>query len=104
MVVLDDKDDLKSGLLIVEERRSVQAAADFEADFQAAGKILKEMVADPEGQGKNEAPKTRDLGFVGDGYQSDALLDVMKGMQKNLLRFLLPSQQKMLLVRKIFWR
>lgn len=70
VVVLDDEDDVKSGKPAVGGGRSAQATADFETGFKATGPTPKETVSNPEGQGTEDVPKTRDFGLVEEGGQS----------------------------------
>lgn len=76
-VVVSVNED-KSGLYAVEGRTSLQTTADFEADFKDAGSTPKEMVANLERQGKKDVLKTENLGFVGEGRQSNELHDLCR--------------------------
>lgn len=51
VVVLDNEDDVSSGLPAVGGRTSMQAAADCEVGFNGANKAPEKGTADTEGQG-----------------------------------------------------
>lgn len=71
VVVLDDEDDVESGLHAVEGRRSSQAIAAFKAGFKTAGATPKGTVANPERPGSKNVPQSRDLGLVSEDGQSN---------------------------------
>lgn len=56
-MVLNNDSDVKSGSEAANGRKSLQAVADFEAGFQAAGATPKEAVLDPEGQRNTDVHK-----------------------------------------------
>lgn len=58
VVVLDDESDTNLGPHIVDGRRSLQAAADFEVGFMGAGTTTKGAAARPEEQQNQDLPNT----------------------------------------------
>lgn len=58
--MLEDEDNVNSGSLAVEGRRSSQATANFEARFWATGATPSDLVANAKGPGTKDVPETRD--------------------------------------------
>lgn len=57
-MALDDVDDVRSRLHAEKGRKLSQVKSDFEAGFKSVHIIPKETVADNEGNGNKEVPKT----------------------------------------------
>lgn len=62
----------------------MQEATDFEEGFKTAGAETKDMVANLRRQGTKVVPKTRDIGLVGEGGQSEELNDLIQGTWKKV--------------------
>lgn len=82
IVLLNDKYDAEPDLNAVEQRISVQATADFEESFEAAGMISKKVVADREDQLESEVSVSQDVTFIEEGSQIGELHDLLQGKQK----------------------
>lgn len=81
ILVDDDKGDDDLSLHIVDDRRLLQAAADFVARFDVADEKPKEEVAEPERQANVEAPDDQELGLVEVGGPSKKLCVLMHALQ-----------------------